>query len=125
SASLRPSPVLSAARGTPAPGPERYAASARGRHEAEVVVGVLTGRRMQLSGEMRIVLARDEPARRAPGRVLGRMLGGAALIAVLTAVAVSTAGFEAGGTGADLFAQGGLITSPDLTPTGGGSPTTG
>jgi LCP family protein required for cell wall assembly len=79
---------------------------------------------MQLSGEMRIVLVRDEAARRAPGRVLGRMLGGAALIAVLTAVAVSTAAFEAVGTVADLFAKGGLITSPDLTPTGGGAPTT-
>lgn len=76
------------------------------------------------SAEMRGVLASNEAPKRAPRGVLGRMLGGAALIALLTAVGVATAGFEAVGSVADLFAKGGLISSPDLTPTGGGTPTT-
>ena len=42
----------------------------------------------------------------------------------MTTVAVATAGFEAVGSVADLLAKGGLIKSPDLTPTGGGTPTT-
>ena len=46
------------------------------------------------------------------------------LIVLLTTVAISTAAFEAVGSVADLFAKGGLIKSADLTPTGGGAPTT-
>src|SRR5450755_3036684 len=76
------------------------------------------------SAEMRGVLASNEGPKSASRGILGRMLGGAALVALLTAVGVATAGFEAVGSVADLFAKGGLISSPDLTPTGGGTPTT-
>jgi LCP family protein required for cell wall assembly len=88
------------------------------------VAGALMGRSPPASAEMRGVLASNEGPKRASGGILRRMLSGAALVALLTTVAVATAGFEAVGSVADLFAKGGLISSPDLTPTGGGSPTT-
>ena len=76
-------------------------------------------------GEIRRVIPASEGApARSTGRSLRRFLGGGALIALLTAVAISTAVFEAVGSVADVFAKGGLIKSSDLTPTGGGVPTT-
>jgi LCP family protein required for cell wall assembly len=59
-----------------------------------------------------------------PGHSLRRFLGGGALIALLTAIVVSTAVFEGVNSIADELGKGRLITSADLTPTTGDSPTT-
>jgi LCP family protein required for cell wall assembly len=53
-----------------------------------------------------------------------RFLGGGALIALLTAVVISTAVFEGVSSIADALAKGGLIKSADLTPTPADAPTT-
>ncbi len=53
-----------------------------------------------------------------------RFLGAGALIALLTAAVISTAVFEGVSSISDALAKGGLIKSPDLTPTSGDSPTT-
>ncbi len=66
----------------------------------------------------------QEPSGRRPGHSLRRFLGGGALIALLTAAVISTAAFEGVSSIADALQKGGLIRSPDLTPTGGDSPTT-
>jgi LCP family protein required for cell wall assembly len=58
------------------------------------------------------------------GRWLRRFLGGGALIALLTTAVISTAVFEGVSSIADALAKGGLIRSPDLTPTSGDAPTT-
>jgi LCP family protein required for cell wall assembly len=71
-----------------------------------------------------VIPASEDASARSIGRSLRRFLAGGALIALLTMVAISTAAFEAVGSVADLFAKGGLIKSSDLTPTGGGVPTT-
>jgi LCP family protein required for cell wall assembly len=71
-----------------------------------------------------VIPASEEASGRSIGWSLRRFFAGGALIAVLTMVAISTAAFEAVGSVADLFAKGGLIKSSDLTPTGGGAPTT-
>jgi LCP family protein required for cell wall assembly len=66
----------------------------------------------------------EEASGRPPGHSLRRFLGGGALIALLTAVVISTAAFEGVSSIADALEKGGLIRSPDLTPTAGDSPTT-
>jgi LCP family protein required for cell wall assembly len=66
----------------------------------------------------------EEPSARATGNSMRRFLGGGALIALLTAAVISTAVFEGVSSIADALAKGGLIKSPDLTPTSGDSPTT-
>ena len=53
-----------------------------------------------------------------------RFLGGSALIALFTAVAVGTAVFEGISTIADAFNRGALVKSPDLTPAPPGAPQT-
>jgi LCP family protein required for cell wall assembly len=65
----------------------------------------------------------DGPSRR-PSHSVRRFLGAGALIALLTAVVVSTAVFEGVNSIADELQSGRLITSSDLTPTSGDSPTT-
>lgn len=65
----------------------------------------------------------QEPGPRS-GRILGRLLGGAALIALLTTVAISTAAVETVSQIAAILQKGGLIKSADLSPVGGGAPTT-
>ena len=53
-----------------------------------------------------------------------RFLGGSALIALFTAVAVGTAVFEGISTIADAFNRGALVKSPDITPAPPGAPQT-
>jgi LCP family protein required for cell wall assembly len=71
------------------------------------------------------VLPSSEDASVRPrGHSLRRFLGGGALIALLTTAVISTAAFEGVSSIADALAKGGLIRSPDLTPTAGDAPTT-
>ncbi len=53
-----------------------------------------------------------------------RFLGGSALIALFSAVAVGTAVFEGISTVADAFNRGALVKSPDITPAAPGAPQT-
>ena len=66
----------------------------------------------------------EEGPARPNGHSMRRFLGGGLLIALLTTAVISTAVFEGVSSIADALAKGGLIKSPDLTPTGGDSPTT-
>ena len=68
--------------------------------------------------------AREQAPPRSGGHWLRRFLGAGALIALLTTVVISTAVFEGVSSIADALAKGGFIKSPELTPTGGDTPTT-
>jgi LCP family protein required for cell wall assembly len=71
-----------------------------------------------------VIRRNNAPAGYSVGHSFRRFLLAGVLIVLLTTAAAATAAFEAVSSVADLFAKGGLISSPDLTPTGGGTPTT-